>query len=82
MTSSNVVPRGAAAAPPTEQGVVTNLFPAEEFGLLRTADGRELVFRRETVEGEFEHLNLGTAVCFREELTERGPEAVDVVRQP
>jgi cold shock CspA family protein len=67
-----------AAPRVAEQGVVTNLFPAEEYGLLRAADGRELPFHRESADGEFEHLNLGTAVRFREELTERGPEAVDV----
>jgi hypothetical protein len=63
-----------------ERGVVTHLFPAEEYGLVRTADGRELPFRRESAEGEFERLNLGSPVLFREELTERGPEAVGVAR--
>lgn len=63
-----------------EHGVVTHLFPAEEYGLLRTADGRELPFRRDSAEGEFERLNLGSPVLFREELTERGPEAIGVAR--
>lgn len=63
------------------RGVVTHLFPVDEYGLLRTEDGRELPFRRETADGEFEHLNLGSVVIFREELTERGPEAVDVARE-
>jgi hypothetical protein len=61
-----------------ERGVVTNLFPAEQYGLLRTTDGRELIFRLPTADGEADHLNLGTPVLFREELTDNGPEAVDV----
>lgn len=65
--------------PATERAIVANLFPAEDFGLLRTDDGRELAFHRGSVEGEFDRLNLGTAVRYREELTETGPEAVIVV---
>jgi len=64
----------------TERGVVENLFPAEDYGLLRTEDGRELLFRRCEIDGEFEQLTIGTAVRFREVLTDRGPEAIDVVR--
>lgn len=65
-------------SPTIERGVVTHLFPAEQYGLLRTEDGRELIFRRAAVPEEFEQLNLGTPVRLREELTETGPEAVDV----
>lgn len=61
-----------------ERGVITNLFPADQYGLLRTADGRELIFRLPATDGEADELNLGTAVVFREELTDNGPEAVDV----
>lgn len=69
-----------AHVPPltTRRGLVENLFPAEDYGLLRAEDGRELVFRRASVDGEFDRLNLGSEVSFREELTEDGPEAVDV----
>jgi len=70
----------SAAVDVAPRGVVTHLFPVEEYGLLRTDDGRELPFRRETADGEFDQLNLGSIVRFREELTERGPEAVDVAR--
>jgi cold shock CspA family protein len=70
---------GAGATPlVASRGVVENLFPSEDYGLLRTEDGRELVFRRESVDGEFDRLNLGSEVSFREEPTEEGPEAVDV----
>ena len=60
------------------RGVVANLFPAEDYGLLRTEDGRELPFRRESVDGEFDRLNLGSTVLYTEELGEEGPEAVAV----
>jgi len=63
-----------------DRGVVTNLFPADDYGLLLTDDGRELPFHRDGVDGEFDQLNLGVAVRFREVLSESGPEAVDVVR--
>jgi hypothetical protein len=72
------------AAPPSapllaERGVITNLFPSEDYGLLRTEDGRELSFQRQNVDGEFDRLNLGSEVRFTEQLTESGPEAIDVV---
>jgi hypothetical protein len=77
--SARINEPGAQATPlVASRGVVENLFPAEDYGLLRTQDGRELVFRRESVDGEFDRLNLGSEVSFREELTEDGPEAVDV----
>lgn len=74
----------AAVALPLDEtlvvrGVITHLFPSRDFGLLRTEDGRELPFQRESVDGVFESLNLGTAVSFREALTDRGPEAIGVV---
>ncbi len=76
--SKNPPPVGPAA----ERGVVENLFPADDYGLLRTEDGRELPFYRDGVDGEFDRLNLGTAVLYREQATESGPEAVDVVQAP
>jgi len=62
----------------TEHAVVTHLFPAEDYGLLRTEDGRELPFHRGGVEGDFDRLNLGSVVTCREDRTEKGPEAVGV----
>jgi cold shock CspA family protein len=76
---STLPPRAAPQV--AERGVVTHLFPAEDYGLLRTEDGRELPFRRANVDGEFDRLNLGAAVRFSEELADRGPEAVDVRRE-
>lgn len=81
MTTDRRAEPPATAPLVAERGVVTHLFPAEDYGLLRTDDGRELPFRRETTDGEFEHLNLGSLVRFHEELTELGPEAVDVARE-
>jgi hypothetical protein len=62
----------------TERAVVTHLFPAEDYGLLRTEDGRELPFHRGGVEGDFDRLALGAVVTCREDPTESGPEAIGV----
>ncbi|HLF55301.1 MAG TPA: cold shock domain-containing protein [Thermoanaerobaculia bacterium] len=78
MTARTYEPAAHETRLVASRGVVENLFPSEDYGLLRTEDGRELVFRRENVDGEFDRLNLGSEVSFREELTEDGPEAVDV----
>lgn len=76
--SSEVPHLAASVEAATEQAVVTHLFPAEDYGLLRTEDGRELPFHRGGVEGDFDRLNLGAVVTCREDRTESGPEAVGV----
>ncbi len=65
------------AAPP--KGHVTRLFPAEEYGFLRTDDGREVFFHRNAVrDGENLDLEVGTEVEFTEEEGEKGPQAASV----
>lgn len=80
MAASRSNPTTHSTALVAARGVITHLFPAEDYGLLRTEDGRELRFRRAEADGEFDRLNLGTTVLFREELSESGPEATEVVR--
>jgi cold shock CspA family protein len=50
-----------------------------EFGFLRTSDGREIYFHRNSVlDGGFDKLRPGTAVTFVEEQGEQGPQASTV----
>lgn len=58
---------------------VGRVVPEEEYGLLETAEGRELFFHRSSVQGDFDRLFPGTPVRYREGLGEEGPEAVLVL---
>jgi cold shock CspA family protein/ribosome-associated translation inhibitor RaiA len=52
-----------AQAPPL--GRVTRLFPAEGYGFVVTADGREIYFHENSIVGtEFDRLNVGSEVRF------------------
>lgn len=47
------------------RGVVERLFPREDCGFIRSADGREFYFHRSSiVGGQFDALRIGTAVRF------------------
>jgi cold shock CspA family protein/ribosome-associated translation inhibitor RaiA len=59
-------------------GRVTKLFPQEGYGFVETADGREVYFHRNSVLGEFAHLEIGTEVRFVEEPGEKGPQATSL----
>jgi len=80
MTTNRSTLDGSSPALVAAHGVITHLFPAEDYGLLRTEDGRELRFRRDEANSEFDRLNLGTPVLYCEELSESGPVATEVVR--
>ena len=55
---------------------VIRLFPIEDYGFLRTPDGRELYFHKNTVLARgFDRLEVGTEVFFAEEPGEKGPQA-------
>jgi len=65
-------------------GRVTRLFPWEGYGFLRTADGRQVYFHRNSVAGlGFGGLEIGARVGFVEEEGESGPQAtfVEAVRR-
>jgi cold shock CspA family protein/ribosome-associated translation inhibitor RaiA len=60
-------------------GTVVRLDPAGEFGFLRSNDGEEFYFHRNSVlGGEFSELVVGTRVMFAEEVGEKGPQATTV----
>ena len=58
---------------------VSRLFPAEGFGFLETADGREVYFHQNSVLGAgFARLEVGSEVYFTEEQGTKGPQASTV----
>jgi cold shock CspA family protein len=67
------------------RALVVRLFPDEDYGFLKTPDGRELYFHRHSVlHDDFERLAVGTEVRFDEAEGEEGPQAstVQVVNKP
>jgi cold shock CspA family protein len=64
---------------PTSHGRVTKLFPAEDYGFLETAEGREIYFHRNALpQAGYDRLEVGTEVQFVEELGKKGPQASTV----
>jgi cold shock CspA family protein len=65
--------------------VVTKLFRDEGYGFIKTREGRDIYFHRNSVlHHDFDRLTIGTAVRFEEEEGEKGPQAtsVQVVDKP
>ena len=72
----------AAAGP--AHAKIEKLFPIDEYGFLLTPDGREIYFHKNSVVGaDFENLNIGQEVRYREEMGNKGPQAssLNVVRK-
>ena len=66
-------------------GVVVRLFRDEGYGFIKSLDGREIYFHRNSVAGaEFSRLEIGTGVQWNEEDGENGPQAtvVRIVDKP
>jgi cold shock CspA family protein len=60
-------------------GTVSQIEPIDGFGMLETADGREIYFHRNSVLNDgFNKLKVGTRVTFSEEVGEKGPQASTV----
>lgn len=60
-------------------GTVVRLDPVDEFGVLRSSDGDEIYFHRNSVVGaEFADLEIGSRVVFSHEIGEKGPQATTV----
>lgn len=60
-------------------GTVVRLDPAGEFGFLRSTDGGEVYFHRNSIlDAEFSELAIGSRVVFAEEIGEKGPQATTV----
>jgi cold shock CspA family protein len=81
--------RGETKASPEARALIVRLFPGaskgDGYGFLKTPDGRELYFHRNSVlHDDYERLSVGTEVRFDEEEGEKGPQAstVQIVSKP
>ena len=64
-------------APP--HGRVTSLIPEQDYGLIESADGREIYFHRNAVTNDgFDKLKVGSEVRFAESEGVKGPQASTV----
>src|SRR5487761_2205942 len=60
-------------------GTVVRLDPGGEFGFLRSSDGEEIYFHRNSILGaKLSELDIGTRVVFSQEIGEKGPQATSV----
>lgn len=60
-------------------GRVVKLFPYGDYGFIRTPGGRDVYFHRNSVvDGDFDDLEVGTAVRFAETQGREGPQATTV----
>jgi cold shock CspA family protein len=60
-------------------GTVIRLDPAGEFGFIRTSDGEEIYFHRNSlVDVPFSELTVGSRVLFADEIGEKGAQATTV----
>lgn len=62
--------------PAKQEGVVAQVFPLEGYGFVRTVEGEEIYFHRNSVlNGDFEDLEEGLPVRFHRERGFKGPQA-------
>lgn len=67
----------AHEAPP--HGVIASLYPDRDHGFIASADGREIYFHRNSVEGgTFDKLRVGEEVRFAEATGDKGPQTTFV----
>lgn len=60
-------------------GRIAHLAPMEDYGMITTADDREIYFHRNSVLNvDFDSLAIGVKVRFREEEGDKGPQASSV----
>ena len=73
--------RGNVKSHPRQESsaVVEKLFPEKGYGFLRTVDGQEIYFHRNSVLREgFDRMEIGTGVNFFKEMGKKGPQASSV----
>lgn len=72
--------RGETKAHLTQpSGRVSRLFPEEGYGFLRTSEGTEIYFHKNSVlHDAFNQLTIGTRVTFNEEMGDKGAQASTV----
>lgn len=66
-------------------GIVTQLFPEAGYGFLKSLEGQEIYFHRNSVlQDDYDRLEIGTGVHFFVESGEQGPQAstVKIVDKP
>ena len=64
---------------PLPHAKVSELFPMEDYGFIKTHEGRRLYFHRNSVlDGRFDELDIDSEVSFVEELGDKGPQASTV----
>ena len=60
-------------------GTVVRLDPSGEFGFLRSSDGEEIYFHRNSLlDADFSELAVGSRVTFADEIGEKGAQATTV----
>ncbi len=60
-------------------GIVREVFPEDSYGFIRSLDGRDIYFHRNSVlNSDFDRLTEGTGVRYVEEAGEEGPQATTV----
>ena len=61
------------------QGVIERVFYSDGVGFIRSVDGREIFFHKNSIlHFSFENLRPGMGVRFNEEMGEKGPQATSV----
>jgi cold shock CspA family protein/ribosome-associated translation inhibitor RaiA len=61
------------------RGHVVRVFPVDEYGYIAAEDGHEVYFQKSSVlNGDFDHLEVGSLVSFVEVRGDRGPQASTV----
>lgn len=64
---------------PPPRGIIVELKPEEDYGVIETSDGRRIHFQRDSVRNaDFNGLEPGETVRFDEEMSENGPQASSV----
>jgi ribosomal subunit interface protein len=77
--------KGKTHAAPETIALVTQIFRDEGYGFLKTLEGEEIYFHRNSVlHDDFDRLEIGTGVRFFVEQGEQGPQAstVQIVNKP
>jgi cold shock CspA family protein len=60
-------------------GIVEKLFPEENYGIIRSIEGRDVYFHRNSVlNDDFDRIEIGTGVNYMEESGEKGLQASTV----
>jgi cold shock CspA family protein/ribosome-associated translation inhibitor RaiA len=64
---------------PEPRGIVSELFPLQDYGFLKTPEGLRVYFHRNSVlDGRFDELDIDSEVTFVQEEGDKGPQASTV----